>query len=391
MIKAINLTKAEINKLPTPKKGLLYCKDTKEKGLSLYITANRIITFFIRKRISGKDERVLIGNFPEITIENARKQARIIKVQLASGVNPNQEKKGLKKEISFGDLFGEYMERYSKKHKRSWKYDEREVNKFLPHWFKRKISTISNQEIRLLHEKIGNENGIYQANRLLERIRAIYNKAIKWGYKIENPTNNIKKFKEQSRDRFIQTDELPRFFEALEQEENKIIKDYILLSLYTGARKGNVIAVKWEQINFTIFEWHIPKTKNGDPQTIPLIEQAIKLLQKRKSENEKLDLKDFQKEWVFPSLTSASGHLSDPKRAWKRILDKAQIKDLRIHDIRRTFGSYQAITGASLPMIGKSLGHKSSQTTQIYSRLNNDPVRQSMNKAIELMNNYKNS
>ena len=175
------------------------------------------------------------------------------------------------------------------------------------------------------------------------------------------------------------------------QGTHKIIKDYILLSLYTGARKGNVIAVKWEQINFTIFEWHIPKTKNGDPQTIPLIEQAIKLLQKRKSENEKLDLKDFQKEWVFPSLTSASGHLSDPKRAWKRILDKAQIKDLRIHDIRRTFGSYQAITGASLPMIGKSLGHKSSQTTQIYSRLNNDPVRQSMNKAFELMNNYKNS
>ena len=282
------------------------------------------------------------------------------------------------------------MERYSKKHKRSWKYDEREVNKFLPHWFKRKISTITNQEIRLLHEKVGNENGIYQANRLLERIRAIYNKAIEWGYKIENPTNNIKKFKEQSRDRFIQTDELPRFFAALEQEENKIIKDYILLSLYTGARKGNVLAAKWEQINFTIFEWRIPKTKNGDPQTIPLIEKAIELLKIRKAENEKLDLKDFQKEWVFPSLTSKSGHLADPKRAWKRILDKANIKDLRIHDIRRTLGSYQAITGASLPVIGKSLGHKSSQATQIYSRLNNDPVRQSMNKALDLINTYKN-
>ena len=64
--------------------------------------------------------------------------------------------------------------------------------------------------------------------------------------------NNIKKFKERSRDRFIQTDELPRFFEALAREENKVIKDYIYFSLYTGARRSNILTVKWEQINFEI-------------------------------------------------------------------------------------------------------------------------------------------
>ena len=112
-------------------------------------------------------------------------------------------------------------------------------------------------------------------------------------------------------------------------------------------------------------------------------------MKERKKENEKLGLEDFQKQWVFPSFSSKTGHLADPKRAWKRILEKAQIQDLRIHDIRRTLGSYQAITGASLPVIGKSLGHKSSQATQIYSRLNNDPVRQSMEKAIGLMGSYK--
>lgn len=386
-----NFTKSFISSLPPAGQGKRdYYKDNKVAGLEIMVTEKGSKSFKVTRKKNGRIIRVTLGRYPDLSIENARKKAHEVNAQIAEGINPNDLKNELKQEISFGDLFNEYMERYSKKHKRSWKYDEREVNKFLPHWFKRKISTITNQEIRLLHEKIGNENGIYQANRLLERIRAIYNKAIEWGYKIENPTNNIKKFKEQSRDRFIQTDELPRFFEALEQEENKIIKDYILLSLYTGARKGNVLAAKWEQINFTIFEWRIPKTKNGDPQTIPLIEQAIELLQNRKSENEKLDLEDFQKQWVFPSLTSKSGHLADPKRAWKRILDKANIKDLRIHDIRRTIGSYQAITGASLPVIGKSLGHKSSQATQIYSRLNNDPVRQSMNKALDLINTYKN-
>lgn len=390
MIKAINFTKAEINKLPTPNKGLFYYKDTKEKGLSLYITANRIITFFIRKRINGKDERVLIGSFPEITVENARKKARIIKGQVAQGINPNSKKDEIKQEITFAELFSQFMERYSKKEKKSWKYDEREVNKFLSHWFKRKVSTITNQEIRLLHEKTRDENGLYQANRLLERIRVIYNKAIEWGYKGDNPTNNINKFKEKSRDRFIQPDELPRFFQALEEEENKVAKDYIYTSLYTGARKGNVLAMKWEQINFTTKQWRISDPKNGEPLTIPLSDLAINILKRRKIENKKLELTKVQYQWVFPSLSSSSGHLADPKKAWKRVLQKADIKDLRLHDIRRTLGSYQAISGASTNIIQKTLGHKSQAATAIYARMNLDPVRQSMDKALDLINSYKN-
>ena len=311
MTTQINFTKAEINKLSTPEKGIIYYKDSKEKGLSLYITTNHIITFFIRKRINGKDERVLIGNFPDITIENARKQAKIIKGQIAQGINPNEEKNELRQEITFGDLFKEYIERYAKKQKVTWKDDERDIKRLCSHWFKKRISTISNQDVRAFHEKLGG-NTPYMANRMLAKIQVMYNKAIEWGYGGKNPANNIKKFKERSRDRFIQTDELPRFFEALAREENKVIKDYIYFSLYTGARRSNILTVKWEQINFEILEWRIPKTKNGDPQSIPLIEQAIELLQKRKKENEKLDLEDFQKQWIFPSINSKAGHLADP-------------------------------------------------------------------------------
>ena len=146
--------------------------------------------------------------------------------------------------------------------------------------------------------------------------------------------------------------------------------------------------MRWDEINFTTKEWRIPKTKNGDAVSLPLIKEAAEILKERKKQNAKMGLEALRQEYVFPSITSQSGHLADPKKAWQRILKEAQIKDLRLHDIRRTLGSYQAITGASLPVIGKSLGHKTSQATQIYARMNLDPVRQSLENAAGLMNNY---
>ena len=76
-----------------------------------------------------------------------------------------------------------------------------------------------------------------------------------------------------------------------------------------------------------------------------------------------------------------TGHIMGPEAAWKLICKRAGIEDLRIHDLRRTLGSWQAITGTPLPIIGKSLGYKSSQATEVYARLDLDPVREAMTKA----------
>lgn len=361
-------------------------KDNKVNFLEIMVTDKGSKSFKVTRKKDGKIIRVALGQYPDLSIEDARKKAYEINSQIAHGVNPNQKKNELKREITFHDLFNEFMERYSKKSKKSWKYDEREIAKFCSELFRRKISSITNNEVRLLHERVKNDNGLYQANRILERIRAMYNKAIEWGYDGKNPTLNIKKFKETSRDRFIQPDELPRFFEALQAELNSTAKDYFYIALYTGARKSNLLAMRWDQINLTTREWRIPETKNSESLRLPLTEEAISILEARKSESLKSNIKS---EWVFPS-NSSSGHFEEPKSAWKRILARAHIADLRIHDIRRTLGSYQAISGASLQIIGKSLRHKTGQATEIYSHINLDPVRASINKALELINSYKN-
>ncbi|WP_341752533.1 MULTISPECIES: site-specific integrase [unclassified Candidatus Tisiphia] len=171
-------------------------------------------------------------------------------------------------------------------------------------------------------------------------------------------------------------EELPGFFQALAEEKNQIMRDFILIALFTGARKDNVLTMRWEHISFADKKWYIPKTKskNKEPYTVILASIVMKILKKRKGES--------NSEWVFPSERSSTGHLREPKKAWSRLCQKAGIKDLRIHDLRRTYASWMAISGASQYVIGKALNHKDSRSTEIYAKLNFDPVREFVEKAI---------
>ncbi len=424
--KTINFTKQTIEQLPVPEKGRVFYQDKKEKGLSLYITSHGTKTFFIRKRVRGRDERIIIGSPDYIPVEKARKQARILKGQIAEGLDPVLEKrKELSNQLTFGKHFGDYMELYSKVHKKSWRSDQREVTKYLSGWFKRRLCDISRFEVQKTHQRVFETNGLYQANRILERISAIYNKAIEWGWEGENPATRIKKYKEKSRDRFVQPSEMPYLLRALDEEFNQTAKDLFWILLLVGVRKTNALQMRWEQINWDHKTWRVPDSKNGETLLLPLVDRAIEILKRRKEFS--------NSDWVFPSDTNPVGHFVNIKRAWKRTLQKATIyywsedeklrhivedareelqneyfvtmwiklirkkaenngvklptglMDIRLHDIRRTFGSYQAINGASLTIIGKSLGHKSSHATQIYARLNLDPVRASVEQATETM------
>jgi integrase len=377
----INFTKMTLLALESPQKGKIRYYDEREKGLGLYITTNGHKSFFIKKRIHGQQKDIIIGPFPEMTVELARKAAQKIKLEIITGQDPTEEKGKVANEKTFGEAFELFIERYARIEKKesSVKEDERQVNRFLQRWFMRPLSSITKGEVRELHDHIGREYGKYAANRLLACISTIYNKMINWGLTGTNPVTGIQKFKEQKRDRFILHDELPKFMEALEMEPNRAMRDFFLMCLYTGARCGNVLSMEWEDIDFSINEWRIPDTKNGEPIRIPLIGKALDILSSR------LNLKESTP-WVFPSRErkrSKSGHLEEPKAARKRILDRAGLKNLRIHDLRRTLGSYQAIAGASLTIIGKSLGHKSPQSTAVYARLSNDPVRASMESAFD--------
>lgn len=238
------------------------------------------------------------------------------------------------------------------------------------------------------------------ANKALELLRAMYYYAIngKRGlFQGVNPAAGHQKFKLYDRERFVHPDEMAPFFEALAAEPNETMRDAILLALLTGQRTANIVAMRWDELNLSRAEWKITgeTTKNGERHTAPLTPEAVGILRNRK---ERADLeaaarrgakvvsaKAAESPWVFPSERSESGHITDYSSAWKRLLDRAELKNLVPHDLRRTLGSWQARGGASLLMIGKALNHKTPEATQIYARLDMDPVRQSVENAASAM------
>lgn len=372
-----NFTKAAIEALPVPEKGWTYYYDLKVQGLGIGVGATGKKSFILYRKINGRPERITLGRYPDLAIEQARGKASELNADIAEGKSPADRLRAAKQEMTLGDLFQEYMERRAAFNRRPDK-PKATFRLYLSDWNNRKLSTIKHEEVDRLHKKIGRNNGQVTANIVLKLLHVMFNKAInEWRiWNGENPAHGIAKFPEQSRDRFLQSDELPLFFQAVAEEENETIRDYVLVSLLTGARRSNVLAMRWKDINFDRAEWRIEETKNGTPQTVTLSPEVIEVLHNRKSSDSAV--------FVFPG-SGKSLHLEEPKKGWKRILERAGIEDLRLHDLRRTLGSWQAKTGASLAIIGKSLNHKNQTTTAIYARLDLDPIRDSVNKATGAM------
>lgn len=379
MATKINFTKSFIEGIPLPEAGKrIGYQDTKVVGLYLRVTPSGIKTFSVLRRINGKLERISLGRFPEVSVEQARRKAMEIGSAIANGNNPAEVKRGKKAELTLGELFIEYIEHHAKPKDIKTVSDMQEnFRRYLSPWQSLKLSSITKADVNKRHAELGKKVGAHTANRTFELLSAIWNKGIAWDLiTTPNPVIGLEKFKLQSRERFIQVDELPRFFKSLGEEPNETMRDYFLISLMTGARQANVLSMRWPDVSFERAEWRIQETKNGTPQTVTLSPEALEILHIRKPEKS-------EEQFVFPSHRgSESGHLQNPKKAWKRLLNRAGLSNLRIHDLRRTLGSWQAMTGASLPIIGKSLNHKDSKSTSIYARMNLAPVRASVNTAV---------
>lgn len=375
------LTKKYVESL-TPKDTSYIVWDSQVKGFGVRVSPKGKKVYLIKYVGEDKKQRKpVVGEHGFMTAEEARVEALDLLSKAKKGNDPQSEKEKQKAIPTLNQFFEMYIERHAKQHKKTWKFNVEYYNRHLRDAFgDKQITNITQTEVAKLHKRIGENSGRSMANQIITLLGMIFNKAVDWEYyEGRIPTQHIKKFKEKARDRFLQSYELPLFLDALNQEES-VFRDFFYILLLTGQRKTNVLTMKWKDINLKEGYWRIPETKNGEPLVVPLVQDAIEILKERKIESKNLI-------WVFESETSESGHIIDPKKAWARIRKRSGIEDLNMHDLRRTMGSYQTIQGSSSFIVAKSLGHKSIKSTEIYARLNIDPVRQSMENATSFILN----
>jgi integrase len=382
-----------VNSLKPPKKGRAVFYDANNPDLGLRVEPSGRKTFFWFKKVAGQPLFRKIGTWPATDIDVATGHAHKLSADLdayarAGYKGPNPFAKD-KKPSSATPTFKMLVDAYCEHHPRAEAATRWMFKKYCPGWDDRRVDAITLEDVLTVRNALGTH--YHSANRLVERIRAVYN----WAgvnengkinfWSVSNPTRNVKLYSkkkhEPRRKVYLKPQELVRFDRTLRKEKHGDLRDFLVLANTTGARRSNVLAMKWTDFDFDTRVWALDKTKTN-PYNVTLSPAALKVLERRRREIAEDVL------YVFPSF-GASGHLIDLKKQWHRFREAADIPHIRIHDLRRTKGSYAAMAGASMRQIAELLGHSTEQATACYSEVAPEVVEQASlageRKMLEMM------
>jgi integrase len=235
---------------------------------------------------------------------------------------------------------------------------------------KRKVASLSFRDVDELHRDLTKRSGPYLANRVIAVLSKACSLAVRWQLLANNPCRGVERNDEAKRKRYATGAELERLSRALTAHDDRDAADIFRLLLLTGARKGEVLAARWRDLDLSAGTWTKPghTTKQRTDHVVPLSAPARQLLAAREQNGE----------FVFPGRLG--GHRIEIKANWRRILKAARITGLRIHDLRHSYASQLASAGVGLHTIGALLGHSQPATTHRYAHLFDDPLREATEK-----------
>ena len=371
--------------------------DSRVDGLGLVVQPTGVKSFYWTRKVNGRTDFQTLGQFPSLDVTGARAAATERNHKLAEwkvkefeGPDPFAQRAA----TTLDAAINEYIERQIKPHAKHPEIAEKRlrqmVDLYLAPWRGSKLSMIRPEDVADLHRDIGKKFH-RTANAVVKQLRSVYNFALRTQmFRGENPARGIMFYRENRRGRFLQPDEIPRLLTALRRAPNPDLRDYVNLAMWTGARKSDVLGMRWVDISLPGNRWIIPDPKNRRPTTIALDSEVVLILKER------LRRRKDNNEWVFPSV-GATGHLVDLKSAWRKLLIDAKLHfpgdpvlRLTQHDLRRTLGAYLNASGAPLPTIGAQLGHASLATTAgVYTPINISTLREVLEKTTSAMRALK--
>ena len=363
--------------------------DSELKGFGLKVTPKGRKTYLVQYRFkAGSTKRFTIGpHGSPWTPDLARQEAIRVLADVAKGVDPAAEKARAKADMTVAALCDRYLvEATRSKKPRTVKMDKGRIEGHVKPLLGRKlVSAVTKLDLEKFmldvaagktakHEETSEKGyrtargGQGTANRTLGMLGSVFEFAIDLGLRRDNPVRGVKKFKEKKLNRFLSNDELARLGEALRQAEAEGVNSFaiaaIRLLLLTGCRKNEILSLRWSEVDIGQGFLHLEDSKTG-ARSVPIGAPARALL----SELPRIE--------GNPHVICGEGgkHFVALQKVWSAIRAKAELDDVRLHDLRHSFASMGARSGESLLVIGKVLGHSTTNATGRYAHLSDDPVR----------------
>jgi integrase len=354
------LTARTLNKLTKePPSTRVDLQDKAVPSLRARVMPSGVVSLTWLRWVGGRPRRVTFGRWPACSLDAARESARRKDLDLAAGLDVVPTRGAVDGRSLLSSIWEAYYEHAKVHHKRpdssasQWKH--------LTSLKDRPIGSITSDDVERWHRTLGRVSGQVTANRCLGLFSALYTRAIRSGFRGTNPCKFVTHFAESPRTRVLQGHETAKLLAALEKESDVDVRDFIRLGISTGARRGNLAAMKWSDVDLQAQLWSIAgaESKNGLPMVLPLGADAIEILRRRDAENR--ETSDF----VFPARKA------NPKypfqTSWqgrvRRVFDGAKLPDVRFHDLRRSFGTYSLNSGVDLALVSALLGHRQLSTT----------------------------
>jgi len=347
-------------------------RDTDLKGYSLRVFASGRKVFMLEYRLGPGQPRKMfkLGDYGALTPDAAKMEYEKKLALIPKGIDP-QDKRA--KEASMPTLkqwCETYLEEVRQRKKRP-EHDERYLGLAAERYGAKKLDKVSRTDVQNhMKQMLRVGKTAVTANRYHASVRACLNEAVRAGHIQFNPAANIHHYPEPTpRARVLSDDEMSRVIDSTNALDDLFTKTALFMLIETGARKSEVLTAQWPDIQFEDGLWRMPDTKSGHPQIIPLSETTLGRLRTLPHLNQ----------WIFPS-PKGDGHREDIKRGWLRVRQDAGIPDVRMHDLRRTFGLHIA-RSAGLHVASKLLRHSSIKVTeQHYAPLGLEELRTALEK-----------
>jgi integrase len=366
----LRFTVRSIDAIQAPSKGQIDYWDSTMPGFGLRVTTQGRKSWIVMYRHEGIKRRLTLGIYPAMSLASSRDAASEAIRAAAHGSDPASEKTARRKAETFGELAEEYIERYAKPRKRSWRKDRLALDRdLLPALKNRKATDIRRRDIIKVLDGIIERGAPIQANRTLEIIRKIFN----WGISREivnvNPCQMIERpAQENPRERVLTDDEICAVWKALDRE-SELMRAMFHMRFLTAQRGGEISHMRWKDIAGNW--WTIPGefTKNGLAHRVPLSPSAMILLKELKGDD-----MGVPTGWVFPRSRGA-GPITAIWKAAGRLRTRSGVEFVP-HDLRRTAASRMTgDLGISRLTVSKILNHVESGITAVYDRHSYNPEK----------------